>query len=63
MPYEAISEEHFEELTASLREIDFSRRQSGSRGDDERKAQERAEEIPDKFCDTDSCELDSAPPS
>lgn len=55
MPYEAISEEQYKEMVASLDRLDFSRRRkiftetSGEQGGI------RVEEVPDKFCETDTC--------
>lgn len=51
MPYEAISEEEYKNLTAQLRKLDFTRQRSRPREADS----ERVEEVPDKFCETDAC--------
>lgn len=54
MPYEAISEQQYEERAAELQKLDFTRRQSHSQGGMGARGV-RIEEVPDKFCETDAC--------
>lgn len=50
MPYEAISEEEYKTQVSRLQKLAFGRgREQGLGGG------VRVEEVPDKFCETDSC--------
>lgn len=51
MPYEAISEEQYQDQTSKLGKLEFTRRRRQLPG----KGGVRVDEVPDKFCETDAC--------
>lgn len=52
MPYEAISEDEYKSQISKLRHLDFSRQRGQTRGEGDGA---RVEEVPDRFCESDSC--------
>ncbi|CAB1114211.1 unnamed protein product [Ectocarpus sp. CCAP 1310/34] len=52
MPYEAISEDEYKSQISKLRPLDFSRRRGQTRGEGDGA---RVEEVPDRYCESDSC--------
>ncbi|CAN0319627.1 unnamed protein product [Ectocarpus sp. 6 AP-2014] len=52
MPYEAISEDEYKSQISKLRHLDFSRRRRQTRGEGDGV---RVEEVPDRYCESESC--------
>ncbi|CAN0292085.1 unnamed protein product [Ectocarpus sp. 6 AP-2014] len=52
MPYEAISEDEYKSQISKLRHLNFSRRRGQTRGEGDGV---RVEEVPDRYCESDSC--------